>query len=39
MITKNSVVKIQNVVANHKSQPIKLNPDGHDIGQNSVETL
>ena len=27
MITKNSVMKIQNQVANHKSQPVKLNPD------------
>ena len=26
-ITKNSVVKIQNVVVNHKSRPVKSNPD------------
>ena len=25
MITKNSVVKIQNLVVNHKSRPVKLN--------------
>ena len=27
MITKNSVMKIQNNFMNHKSQPIKLNPE------------
>ena len=27
IITKNSVVKIQNLVMNHKLQPIKSNPD------------
>ena len=26
MITKNSVVKFQNLVMNHESQPVKLNP-------------
>ena len=26
MITKNPVVKIKNLIMNHKSQPIKLNP-------------
>ena len=27
VITKNSVVKIQNLVVNHKSRPVKPNPD------------
>ena len=27
MITKNSVVEIQNLIVNHESQPIKSNPD------------
>ena len=27
MITKNSVVEIQNIVMNHKSQPVKSNPE------------
>ena len=27
MITKNSVVKIQNLVVNHESWPVKSNPD------------
>ena len=27
MITKNSVVKMQNLVVNHESGPIKLNPE------------
>ena len=26
MIKKNSVLKIQNLVVNHESQPVKLNP-------------
>ena len=26
MITKNLVVKIQNLIVNHESQPVKLNP-------------
>ena len=26
MITKNSVVKFQNLVVNHESRPVKLNP-------------
>ena len=26
MTTKNSVTKFQNLVVNHKSQPVKLNP-------------
>ena len=29
MITKNSVVKIENLVVNHKSQPVKLKPVLH----------
>ena len=31
MITKNSVVKIQNLVLNHKSRPVKSNPVQLDI--------
>ena len=27
MIANNSVVKIQNLIMNHESQPIKLNPE------------
>ena len=27
MITKNSVVEIQNIVMNHKSQPVKSKPE------------
>ena len=27
MLTKNSVVKMENLVVNHKSQPIKSNPE------------
>ena len=27
MITQNSVMKIQNLMVNHDSQPVKLNPD------------
>ena len=29
MITKNSAVKIKNLVVNHESQPLKSNPDLH----------
>ena len=29
MITNNSVVNIQNLIMNHKSQPTKLNPREH----------
>ena len=35
MITKNSVVKFQNLFANHESQPVKLNSEKHT----SVKTL
>ena len=30
MITKNSIIKIQNIDVNHKSRPVKLNPGIED---------
>ena len=32
MITKNLVMKFQNLVMNHESQPVKSNPDDWGLG-------
>ena len=36
MITKNSVVKIQNLVVNHESRPVKSNPVGEGGGEGKI---
>ena len=37
MITKNSVMEVQNLVLNHESRPVKLNPDLYGNFELSIE--